>query len=445
MKFRITLFWGYLALCHVAAGQSIISKEDFEFLQNLTSAVLDSSRIMPRQSLPSPFGRNNTGGTLIRPGGRSTYPAFWIRDYAMSLETGMVTPQEQKHMLLLTASTQCDQTWITQNGSMVPFGAVADHIRVDDSRPIYFPGTYDYEAQGTKEYGMMPPYCDQFYFIQMAYYYLQSNPDIGLFRKKINNIPLISRLENAFQVPPSHADNQIVYTTAAFRGVDFGFRDAIEITGDLCYASILKYIAAEQLAVIFRKMNEKSKADYYQKVAASIKQAIPRIFFNANGMLRASTGKSAQPDVWATALAVYAGVLEGDNLTRACKYLSSAYKAGTLAYKGSIRHILTNEDFDSTTAWESALVKKNSYQNGAYWGTPTGWVAYAIGKADPASAVKLVHEYIGELRENDFRKGAPFSSPVECFSPSGSQGPVYLTTVSCPYSVFKKHLVSSKK
>ena len=119
--------------------------------------------------------------------------------------------------------------------------------------------------------------------------------------------------------------------------------------------------------------------------------------------------------------------------------MAYAYKSGTLAYKGSIRHILTSEDFNSKTAWESSIAEKNTYQNGAYWGTPTGWVAYAIAKTDPAAARQLITEYISELRENDFRKGPEFKSPLECFAPGNyTRGPVYLTTVSCPYIVLKK-------
>ncbi|MEO8765733.1 MAG: hypothetical protein ABI416_15640, partial [Ginsengibacter sp.] len=122
----------------------IIGTSDYAFLEKMTKDVLDSSRIYPRQSLPAPFGKNNTSATLVRPGGRDTYPAFWIRDYAMSLESGFINKKDQKDMLLLTASTQCDQSWITRGGSLVPLGAIADHIRVDNSLPIYFPGTYDY-------------------------------------------------------------------------------------------------------------------------------------------------------------------------------------------------------------------------------------------------------------------------------------------------------------
>jgi len=104
--------------------------------------------------------------------------------------------------------------------------------------------------------------------------------------------------------------------------------------------------------------------------------------------------------------------------------------------------VLTTEDFSEKTAWESSLAAKNTYQNGAYWGTPTGWVASAIALANSETAARLVKEYIDELRENDFRKGPQFNAPMECFHKSGNaQGPVYLTTVSCPYVVFKQLLV----
>jgi len=61
---------------------SIIHINDFKFLEELTKDVLESSRIYPGQAVPLGFGTNNTGGILIRPGGRDCYPAFWIRDYS---------------------------------------------------------------------------------------------------------------------------------------------------------------------------------------------------------------------------------------------------------------------------------------------------------------------------------------------------------------------------
>jgi len=52
--------------------------------------------------------------------------------------------------------------------------------------------------------------------------------------------------------------------------------------------------------------------------------------------------------------------------------------------------------------------------------------------------VKLAGEYVKDLRMNDYRKGEEFGAPFEYFQPSGkSPNTVYLTTVTCPYAVFK--------
>ena len=74
----------------------LLNSADFNYLKGLTSDVMDSARIYSGQIISNDFGANSTGITLIRPGGRDSYPAFWIRDYAMSIETGFVTNEEQK-------------------------------------------------------------------------------------------------------------------------------------------------------------------------------------------------------------------------------------------------------------------------------------------------------------------------------------------------------------
>jgi len=425
-------------LASSSTGQELISKEDLTYLQGLTESVIESSRIYPNQELVEPFGKNNTGGTLIRPGGLATYPAFWIRDYAMSLETGMVKVAEQQHMLLLTAKTQNDQTWITKGGSYVPYGAIADHIRVDDLNPIYFPGTYDNVEQGVEEFGRMPPYCDQFYFVGMAHYYWKTVKNINFLKQKINGLSLIDRLEIAFKVPPTRQNSELVYTTDLYRGKDFGFRDAIRITGDLGYASILKYRAALQLAELFDQFQNKEKAQSYRLIASKIKHVFASTFINSDGMVKASTLKSAQADVWGTALAIVENLIDADVAKRAAQHLAEAYSAGNLAYKGAIRHIIVGEDFNNNTAWEDAIVPKDEYQNGSYWYTPTGWVIYAIQLVDPSLASQLVKDYIAGLKETDYRKGEQFAGPLECFHPSGyNRGPVYMTSVSSPYIVLK--------
>jgi hypothetical protein len=245
-------------------------------------------------------------------------------------------------------------------------------------------------------------------------------------------------LEQAYQMPPSHPRSHLVQVDETNRGVDFGFRDAIYITGKLCYASLLKYQAAKQIAYLYGKMGNKSMSLRYQQEANLLKISIVSTFIDARGMLRASTGMSGQADVWATSLAINLGVLTGKSRLKAAQYLRDAYLRGELSQKGNIRHVIKSDDFSATSAWEKSVVPINTYQNGAYWGTPVAWVCQAIAYVDLPSAQKLAKEFIQELREGDFRKGDTFGSPWECFNDKLTQNPVYLTSVAVPLIIFKK-------
>ena len=439
-RIQILFFAILLMPFAIVKGQqkSILEANDLVFLEQMVKDVMEASRIYPGQKISKDFGPNQTNGVLIRPGGRTSYPAFWIRDYAMSVETGYVSEKEQKHMLDLTASTQSDSLIQTKWGTSIPKGSIADHIRIDDGKPIYFPGTYSFENQGEKKWGMQPPFCDQFFFIQMAYLYVKSFSKTTELSKEIKGVKLINRLEQAYQMPPSDTQSHLVQVDESNRGVDFGFRDAIYITGKLCYASLLKYQAAKQLAYLFTKIGNKSKALAYQQEANLLKMLIISTFTDARGMLRASTGISGQADVWATSLAINLGVLTGQSRLKAAQYLRDAYVKGELSQKGNIRHVVQSDDFSATSAWEKSVVPINTYQNGAYWGTPVGWVCQAIAYVDLPSAQKLAKEFIQELREGDFRKGDSFGSPWECFNDKLTQNPVYLTSVAVPLIIFKK-------
>ena len=420
-----------------------VTPDDMQFMHDITGAVVESSRVYPGQSLPENierFGPNTSGITLIRPGGRSNYPAFWIRDYAMSLESGFISLQEQKDMLLFTASRQADQSIILPSGSMVPLGAIPDHITFKDGLPIYFPGTIDdFKGQGDHRW-KLPPFGDQFFFIHMAWYYVQQSDEKDLLYQEINGKTLLDRLLLAFDMVPTLPKGVLVAVNDNFITTDFGFRDVIGMTGELCFGSLLKFRAAQELAALLERLDDPTKKERFDRLAAEIKKAIPPTFQDDRGMLRASTGLSRQPDVWATAFAVYLGALSGQEAIKASAFLTKAYQKGTLAMEGNIRHILTTDDFSKTSAWEKASAKINTYQNGAYWGTPTGWVVYAIDQHDPKAAMALAKEYIDHLRSTDFRKGNDFGGPYECiFTPDHyKQNPVYMTSVTIPFAVFNE-------
>ncbi|MFA6482249.1 MAG: hypothetical protein WCW62_06715 [Bacteroidales bacterium] len=438
--FRWILF---LCLVGCSSGKApLVLTDDLAFLEDLTRAVVDSSRILPGQDLPPAirsFGPNRSGITLIKPGGRDCYPSFWIRDYAMSLESGFITTGEQLDILLYTAARQSDSTWVTQTGSLVPRGSIPDHIRINDGLPVYFPGTYDYVNQGN-EFWRRPPFCDQFFFIHMAWYYIGQKKDWSVLDQQVNGISLLERLELAFASVPADHGTEMATISDTLPTCDFGFRDVIGMTGNVCFGSLLRFRAAKELAGLYDQKGDERQAKKYRDLAKKIKSNLVPVFADRRGLLLASTGKSCQPDVWATAFAVFTDALEGSNKASACRALATAYLEGTLAMEGQIRHVLTTDDFNPATAWEKSLAGKNTYQNGAYWGTPTGWVCYAIARVDRASAAKLASEYIVHLRRTDFRiPGPDQGGPYECiYPPSGhKQNPVYMTSVTCPLPLLR--------
>jgi GH15 family glucan-1,4-alpha-glucosidase len=229
----------------------------------------------------------------------------------------------------------------------------------------------------------------------------------------------------------------LVYATEDFRGVDFGFRDVITITGELCMPSILKYKASLELAELFDLLKKKDKAEVYRNNARRLKEEIPQRFSDSRGMLLASTGKSKQADIWSTVMAVYYGIIEGDQVLNVSRTITEGYKKGLLAKSGNIRHIFIGEDFSEKSAWEKSLVRKGDYQNGGYWGTPTGWVCYVMAQTDLPAAKQLAKEYIDNLRAGDFRKGGDYGEPWECYNLEAPQNAIYMTTVTSPYTVFK--------
>ena len=77
--------------------------------------------------------------TLITPGGN--YPALWTRDFAMSLDCGLIGPAEILPQLRLIARCQNgDKERRLQSGGIVPPFAIVDHVNLAGGA-VFYPGT----------------------------------------------------------------------------------------------------------------------------------------------------------------------------------------------------------------------------------------------------------------------------------------------------------------
>ena len=416
----------------------LINRPKLMFLEEISRDVVNESRVFPEEELSGMAGisakKNTTGITLIRPGGRNCYPAFWVRDLAMDLESGFIAADELKGMLLLTAQCQRGaEPWHLDTGAVVPPFTIPDHILLN-GEPVFFPGIYSSGPdQGGEKWGYQPPFDNNYYFIEMAYWYLQMRGNKGLWGNKIKGLPLIERLHLAFAVPGGDKKTGMVTTTERERGVSFGFVDSVHQTGQLLFASLLKFRAARLMKTICNSMGQTRLAGRYQKEAEQIKRFLPQVFATPSGWLNAATGIGKQHDVWGTAYALYLGILEGKTRDNALSAIHDAYNSGTICHRGNVRHIPTTENYSETSAWEKVLGKINTYQNGAYWGTASGWIFSALAQVEETSFTKMVNEYIDELREGGIEKEKDMVLPGNVFILKGIITKILFTGPVLPF------------
>ncbi len=413
---------------------------DLAFLRDLARDVVAASRVEPGRKVGD-ASTNSCGFTLIMPGGRGGYPAFWIRDFAMSLGSGFITADEMQNHLRLVARCQNGPTARPlSHGLVVPPFAIPDHINFDGGA-VFYPGTYSSgDDQGTGAYGVLPPVDDHYEFIHIAWALLQATGRTDFLDESIGGMTLLERLTAAFAAPATDPETGLVVTDEARRAVGFGFCDAIHFTGKILFPSLLRYRAAGQLAEFHQRLNQPERTRHYRTIQQQISEHLAPTFgepARLKGWLQAATVVGRQADVWGTAYALHLGALRGDAAGRATETLIDAVRRGTITFEGAVRHVPTDGNASTNSAWErTANVPIDSYQNGAYWHTPTGWLISALRQKDPEIALRVFGDYLAHLRQHDFRRGPGKAAPWECFHPKGNtQNGVYMTSVTLPLSV----------
>jgi hypothetical protein len=409
-----------------------------EFLRGIAEATVKAAHVAPGADKPG-GGINTTGIPLITPGGN--YPAFWIRDYAMSLDCGLIGMDEMLPQLKLIARRQSkNKEKKLSGGCIVPAFSIADRITMD-GRPVYNNSTL---ILGCNQYGILPPADNHYYFIHIAWAYWRDTKDTAFLSEPVEGLPIIDRLIKAFNAPESDPKTGAVVAEPPRGAVGFGFDDSIYMLGAMCFVTLLRWRAAKQLAVLCKAALRNEDEKIYRETAETISNNILPTFADPQyigGWLRGATKKCRQPDVWATLFALHLGILPEQAAARARDTVADAVRGENhvIEYQGAVRHVPTTHDFSDTSAWEDSLRGKGFYQNGAYWHTPTGWLIEALYSVAPDLAKSVFDRYVTHLKEYDYRKGKQ-GAPWECFgiNLAGAQNPVYMTSVTLPLAVLQK-------
>lgn len=397
-------------------SEPVISRDDLDYLRGLA-----------KDTIKSATKKTSAGFDFVTPGGN--YPSFWIRDFSMAAGCGLLAPRTILEHLNLAASLQNGSVERKlKSGGVLPPGAVADHVNFQGGA-VFYPGTYSSgEDQGGEPWGTLPPADDHYELIHLAYCYSKRTYRTDFLRTD----DLFTRLKNALNCPTVDPSTGMFMTDFPRRAVGFGFCDGVHLTGQLLFPSLLRWRALGEMIDLAKALKDTSDVAHWKTERAKIKANIPKVFADKDGWLIAATKVGRQPDVWGMAFGCHLGVLDHTYSRR----LANAYMEGTIALEGGVRQVPTNRNFSVDSAWEKTVGQRiNTYQNGAYWHTPTGWLASAIAKVDRNLARNLIADMVAHFRREDFRKGG--GGPWECFHPDGKhrQNPVYMASVTLPYEI----------
>lgn len=389
---------------------------DLDFLRETARQVLTSARIPADGGIPG-GAKNTTGYPLRVPGGTLTYyPAFWIRDAAMMLGGDFIPAAEIEGWVRVTAATQPGAEGLRFGRLRIPPYSIPDHI-TPGGEACWFPGAYAEQGDGT--YGFLPPADDAFFFLQMVYEEWRLSRTLTFFQSRVQTSwgeqPLADVCVKAFDSVAVEATTGLVVCDSADgqMRVDWGFCDAIRKTGRCLMPSLLRWRAAQQLAALLQAAGKPNETKRLRAEARKIESAIVPTFFHVlpkvgqdkSGCLLSATGLGRKDDVWASAFAVWLGLLPRAVELSVARHLLALYEAGGTVVEGQVRHLPPGGELGGH--WETALCAADQYQNGGYWATPTGWLATALSRVKPATGERLVAEYVVHLRANR-DQGAPW-------------------------------------
>jgi hypothetical protein len=320
------------------------------------------------------------------------YEAFWLRDYVYTLE-GSIEAYSDKELIdacrLFVRSLRSD-------------GAGVDCVGFDGT-PVYMPG---YGTMGKN------PVADGSQFtVAVVWHTYQRTKDARLLQECIE--PLIK----AMNAVPRNPDNGLVHIKAGEERdrCPYGFTDTAHKQGDVLFCSLLYVEASRRLSDLLNCGGRATDAESWSREATRVADSIRQVFWDSRvGLFRAATIRCREHDIWGSAFAVYLGVADDEQAEAIAAYFKRNY--AQIVQGGQIRHL------PGGAYWENGCAR-DTYQNGGYWATPTGWFVYALDLADPALADRTVVDMV-----KDFQAGGACEWVFE----GERRLPNYLASASLP-------------
>jgi len=295
------------------------------------------------------------------------YEAFWLRDFVYMLE-GAIDSYSDKELLdasrLFIRSLRAD-------------GAGVDCVAFD-GRPIYQPG---YVTMGDN------PVADGSQFTVAVVWHTYRKTHDAAFLKEV-----IDPLVKTMKAVPRNPQTQLVHIKpGGFDRCPYGFTDSVREEGDVLFCSLLYVEASRRLAELLVVAGRGDDAKTWMSEAGTVARNIREVFWDSQvGLFRAAAVRCREHDIWGSAFAVYSGVADEDQSIAIARYFKDHYSQ--IVQRGQIRHL------PGGVYWQTCSTPRDSYQNGGYWATPTGWFVYAMDRVDPRLADQTVLDLVADFQ-----------------------------------------------
>jgi hypothetical protein len=297
------------------------------------------------------------------------YEAFWLRDYVYTLE-GSVDSYSDRELL------DAGRVFIS---SMRTDGAGVDCVKFD-GHPIYKPGFGTLGAN---------PVADGSQFTVAAIWHTYQKTGDSKFLEE--NIDALIRTMRS--VPRNPKTKLVHIKNDDWDRCPYGFTDTVRMQGDVLFCSLLYVEAGRRLSELLDVVGRKEEASDWKSEAEMVAGNIREVFWDERvGLFRAATIRCREHHIWGSAFAVYLGVADMGQSMAIARYFKDNYLQ--IVQNGQIRHL------PGGVYWELCVAGRDTYQNGAYWATPTGWFVYTLDLVDPGLSDRTVIDMV-----SDFKKG----------------------------------------
>jgi hypothetical protein len=175
----------------------------------------------------------------------------------------------------------------------------------------------------------------------------------------------------------------------------------------------------------------------YRQIAAQLRVSVAKVFLRSTGansaMLLSATVLGRKDDVWGSSFAVAEHLLEPDAELAVCRGLLALHQAGGIVAEGQVRALPPDGPFGGF--WETCAAPPGHYQNGAFWGTMSGWLIVALHRVDPAAARAVLHDLVASVTA-DRAGGAPWEwiNPAENIR----RNSLYCSTAGLPCATLRR-------